>query len=280
MDIAELYKIIYYGPDDHLRGAIVVCDSQTGFQFLYKDDSLDTYSPRDVLRKFFTVKGQEEADKISNPVSQPFIKKWDYIMLSGPNEASIGFLPDFSLSCFLFGDIRHALSFKKPDDSRELSVPLRREYITRDGNRMLTILYAYFEKAVEAHVKVKIVNVSSAFGIYGVIAARTSAIESPAYSSLLFCQDEDEKFQVKRGNGDGDLSLSRSIVGVPLGSELILQFDLCLCSANGDKMMTEFRRIDVTENETSSKTVRLLPCGNQCLIVAEINWRSKRESKP
>ncbi|KAK1394339.1 hypothetical protein POM88_013395 [Heracleum sosnowskyi] len=51
-------------------------------------------------------------------------------------------------------------------------------------------------------------------------------------------------------------------------------------SAGGDKKVTEFRRIDVTEHETSSKTVREIDCGNLCLIVAEINWKSKREFKP
>lgn len=280
MDITELYKIVYYGPEDHLRGAILVGDTDTGFQFLFKDNSLDTYTARGVIHKFFTVKGQAEADKLSNPLSQPCIKKRDHIMLSGPSEASIGFRPYFSLTFFLFGDIRHALSFTEPEDSRELSVPLEREYMTDDGTRTLTILYALFDKAVEAHVKVKIVDVASAFHIYGVIAARTSAIESPAYSSILFCKDEDEKFQVKPGNGDADLSLSRSIVGVPLGSELILQFGLCLCSAGGDKMVTKFQRIDVTEDEISSKTVRYIPGGNQCVIEVEINWKSKREFKP
>lgn len=147
-------------------------------------------------------------------------------MLTGPNEASIGFEPDFTLRYFLFGGIQTLLSFEKPDDSTQLSVPLKRDFMTDDGTRLLSVLFAYFDKAVEARVKFKIGNVTSEFDLYGVIAARTSAIEESAFSSILFFKGEDEKFQVKPGNGDDELPLCRGIVGVPFGSTLILQFGL------------------------------------------------------
>ena len=73
------------------------------------------------------------------------------------------------LSYFLFGDIRTTLTFEKPDDSKQLSVPLQRDYMTDDGTRLLSVLYAYFEKTVEAHVKFKISNVMSEFDLHGVI---------------------------------------------------------------------------------------------------------------
>lgn len=273
MDITELYRIVYHGPKDHLRGAILVCDTETGFQFLFKDKSLDTFGPKDLFLHFFNVENQVEADTKSNPMSQPFIKSGDHITLSGPSEASIGFLPDFALSYFLFGDIRHSLVVEKPDHSKHFSVPLQRNFMTHDGTRTLSILYACFEKAVEAHVKVKMANVMSAFDLCGVIAARTSAIEESAYSSILFFKGEDEKFQVKPGNGDDELPLSRSIVGVPFGSKLILQFGL---RSDGSDII-HYEQIDVTEDETSSKSIRQIHRGNQCVMQAEINWRSKRE---
>lgn len=73
-DIAELYRIVYFGPEDHLRGAIVVRDAESGFQFLFKDNSLDTYGPKDVVFKIFRSEGQMEADQKSNPTTQPLIK--------------------------------------------------------------------------------------------------------------------------------------------------------------------------------------------------------------
>lgn len=255
-----------------------MCDAETGFQFLFKDNSLDTFGPKKVFIKLFHIKDQMEADQKSNPTSQPLIKHGGHIMLTGPNLASIGFEPDFSLSYFLVGDIRTTLTFKKPDDSKQLSVPLQRDYMTDDGTRLLSVLYAYFEKAVEAHVKFKIAHVMSEFDLYGVIAARTSAIEDSAYSSILFFKGEDEKFQVKPRNGDDELPLSRSIVGAPFGSTLILQFGLH--SDGSDIMVEHCESIEVTEDETSSKSVRPIYSGNKCVIVAEINWRSKREIGP
>lgn len=51
--------------------------------------------------------------------------------------------------------------------------------MTNDGTTLLSILYTYFEKLVEAYVKVKTTNMMCAFDLYGVIAARRYAIESP-----------------------------------------------------------------------------------------------------
>ena len=95
-DIAELYRIVYLGPEDHLRGSILVCDAESGFQFLFKDNSLDPYGPKDVFMKLFHMEDQAEADQKSNPKTQPLIKSGGHIMLTGPSEASIGFSPDFS----------------------------------------------------------------------------------------------------------------------------------------------------------------------------------------
>ncbi|KAK1394137.1 hypothetical protein POM88_013193 [Heracleum sosnowskyi] len=143
MDLAEVYRVKYNGPVDHLRGAILTSDVDTGFQLLFKDKAL---------------------------------------------------------------------------------VPLKRVVESEDGNQVLTMLYAFFENAVEAHVEVKITGVESDFDLYGVITARTSAITETPYSSILFFKDEEEKMSVKRGDGEIDIDLSRRIVGVPLGSQLILQF--------------------------------------------------------
>ncbi|KAL1818453.1 hypothetical protein ACET3Z_013322 [Daucus carota] len=60
---------------------------------------------------------------------------------------------------------------------------------------------------------------------------------------------------------------------MPFGSTLILQF--VLHSDGSDIMVEHCELIDVTEDETSSKSVRSIYSDNQCAIVAEINWRNK-----
>jgi hypothetical protein len=137
------------------------------------------------------------------------------------------------------------------------------------------MLYAVFENAVEARVKVKFTDVKSDFSFYGVIASRTSAITHPAYSNILFFKNKDEKMQVESGDVEKDITLLRSIVGVPLESKLFLEFGL---HSDGNKMVQDRLVIDVENIVHGSKVPYevAVPCG-KCRIKVEIEWRCQRE---
>ncbi|MCH97580.1 hypothetical protein A2U01_0018575, partial [Trifolium medium] len=135
--------------------------------------------------------------------------------------------------------------------------------------------YAFFENAVEARIKVKFSNIKSDFGLYGVIAARTSVIVDPAFSSILFFRDKDEKLQLEVGK-DLDITLLRSIVGVPLGSKLILQFGLC--TDDNEKIQVTLP-IDVVNVQHKGTHDAAASC-DKCSINVEIEWRCEREPKP
>ncbi|KAK1394135.1 hypothetical protein POM88_013191 [Heracleum sosnowskyi] len=142
------------------------------------------------------------------------------------------------------------------------------------SSRQSMDLAEVYRNAVEAHVEVKITDVESDFDLYGVITARTSAITETPYSSILFFKGEDEKMSVKRGDGEIDIDLSRRIVGVPLGSQLILQF--CLFSDDNNVLVRERVSIDV-QNIVQDSTYPhpLMLCG-KCGIRLGIKWRCQR----
>lgn len=273
-DLAEVYRVIYNGPVEHLRGAILTSDVDTGFQLLFKDKALAKYSTREIGLKYINRSDYIEDQKELDVSSFPLIEDGGNIMLNGPIEASIGVSCGFCISFYLFGDIHRTIATPCPRGYPDVfSVPLKRVIHSEDGNQMLTMLYAFFENAVEAHVAVKITGVKSDFDFYGVIAARTSAITDIPYSSILFFKDEDEKMSVKSGDDEIDIDLSRRIVGVPLGSLLILQFHLF--SNDKNVMVREKVAIDVQNKVQDSPYYHPMSCGN-CGIRLEIKWRCQR----
>lgn len=274
MDLAEVYRVIYNGPVEHLRGAILTSDVDTGFQLLFKDKELLKFSTRETGMNYLREIDYIEADKKLDVSSFPLIEDKGHIILNGPIEASIGVSCGFCISFYLFGDIHDTIAIPSPRGNPDVvAVPLRRLSESEDGNKVLTVLYAFFENAVEAHVNVKITNVKSDFDLYGIITARTSAITSPAYSSILFFKDEDEKLPVKCGDDEIDIELSRRIVGVPLGSQLILQFRLY--SDDNYEMVRESVPIDVQNIVQGSTFSHPMSCG-KCGIILEIKWRCER----
>lgn len=272
-----MYRVIYNGDVDHLRGAILTSDVDTGFQLLFKDKGLAAMTTRQIGMRYLRYSNYMKENEELDVSSYPTIEDQGHIMLNGPIQASIGVECGFCISFYLFGNIHRTIAtpcpLGKPD---VVSVPLERTIESEDGNQAITMLYAFFENAVEAHVKVKFTDVKSDFNLYGVIASRTSAIADPAFSSILFFKDEDEKMQVKGGQGDIDIPLLRSIVGVPLGSKLILQFGLF--SDDNEKIVQDRKLIDV-ENIVHGSTTRYpipISCG-KCGIKVEIEWRCQRE---
>ncbi|KAL8115358.1 uncharacterized protein LOC141667106 [Apium graveolens] len=269
MDLAEVYRVIYDGPDDYLQGIIVSIDEESGGQFLFAEKDLDRNGEvgAEEIRKYLNVELYTDAKK---KLEMPLIKSEEHIMLNGPTKASICAAPGFSLILYLCGVIYGYVTFSP----EWFSAPLHKEITSRTGNRCLTILYAVFQNAAEAHVKVKLNNVNSAFGLYGIINARTSAIKHTAYSSILFFKNKDEPEKIKEGPGSGDeifIPLSRPLVAVPLESELILEINLH--SDDNGEILKDRVTFTAKEGEQSSKYGRK-KC-NKGEVTVEVSWRYK-----
>lgn len=269
MDLAEVYRVIYEGPDDYLQGIIVSVDEESGGQFLFAEKGLDRNGEvgKEELCKYLNVKLYTDANK---KLEMPLMKSMEHIMLNGPTKASICAVPGFSLILYLFGVIYGHVSFS----FERFSVPLLKVITSRTGNRRLTILYAVFENAAQAHVKIKLKNANSAFGLYGIINARTSAIKHTAYSSLLFFKDKDDPEKIKEGPGPGDeifIPLSRPLVAVPLESKLILEINL----HTDDKGEIFKDRVTFTAKEGEQSSSYGPKKCSKGEVTVEVSWRYK-----
>lgn len=224
--LAEVYNIRYSGPDDNLRGIIMTADLTNGGQFLFNDmDHLHTNHPIDYLIDYDSAELYREADGQLDVSSKPLITSGDLIILSGLAQAAIQAFGGFQLDFYLFGVFYEYVFFHHDDLKKRVSVPLHKIIHGDGGRRQLKINYAVFDNAVEAHVKVKLTEVDSAFDFDGTVHAMTSAIEDPEYASILYFRDYDHRIRLEPEE-EMILPLSRHIVVVPLGSQLILHFGL------------------------------------------------------
>lgn len=277
-----MYKVIYDGPDDHLQGIISCFDEENGFHTLFKDK----YGP--IVDNDFDYSGDEppfapylKPDYYTNKdkrLTMPIIRSGQHIMLNGPAKASIRATPSFCFDFYLFGVIYKTIGIKYCDfDPESFSAPLREVIVSDKGNRYLTILYALFERAAEACVKVKLCNFNSNSDIhlFGVIAAGTSAIKHPAYSSLLYFKDyanPGEKIQVRPGH-DIVIPLSRNFVAVPLESELILE--IVLFGDDREKIVVDTVTFPAKKGQAISES-KPIKC-SKGEIILEVSWRYERK---
>lgn len=276
MELVEVYRVTYKGPIDKLRGIIVCKDEVNGYQYLFKDDDMVDEDISSTMLKYHTFEGYKDVDKQLDLTSKPVLTSLDHILPNAHIESSIRAKDGFSISLYLFGVVHKTSTLKYPHFRPDkLSIPRFKYIRSEDGSRHLMVFYAIFGNAVEAHVKVTLTNISNQFKLYGVVAARTSAIEDPAYSSIIFCKSPGEKIQM--GNGDDIIiPLSRDIIAVPLGHKLILQFGLNGCDndemveEDSDKIVEKIVKFEARKEGTSTYDVS---CSKGVLKV-EVSWRS------
>lgn len=264
-----MYRVIYDGPTDKLRGVILSSDLDNGCQYLFKDEGLDDCNPRDIVFEYLRADFYMNADKEIDKSSKPEIKSGAHVILNGSSKASIDATGGFALQ-FYFCGVFHGSIHVEPE---MLPTPQKTVFLSDDGKRFLKIYYAIFRNAVEANVKVKFRHPKSKFDLYGAISARTGAILHPAYSSIIFFKELGEKMNLEPGN-ETSLPLSRPFVAVPLGFELILEFGLVI----NDEMFQDKLFIDAETDAKKLKTVYEIPCSH-CKIQVEIDWRSKRNPR-
>lgn len=272
MELAEVYRVVYgKGPDANLRGTIVCEDKANGCQDLFNDEQLK-------LRRNLDTRGKSKIRSLDNTSVESKIRSLDHIIPNGPTKASICATNGFSVKINLFGAIFREVTIDYPDRHDMLSTPLDEDLLSEDGTRYLTLFYAIFENAVEAHVSVTITNFSDPLYLYGVIAARTSAIDDRAYSSLIFLRGHGEKMKVGTGH-DIVIPFSRHIVAVPLDSKLILEFSLNASDSvegiedGNDKIVQSIVTFDAKSDETKDDIV----CFKHGVVKVKIEWKSRRK---
>lgn len=272
-----MYKIIYNGPADKLRGMIVCADEENGFQYLFKDIGPNKMDIIDTILNYNTPEAYKEADSQLDLSSKQVISTRGHIMLNGPTNSSISTRYGFTIRIFMFGVMHGPLYFKFSHRQPEmLSRPLRKAFVSKDGSRSLTFLYAMFGNAMEAHVKVKVAEVNSGFNLCGVKVARTSKIPDLAYSRILFFREQGDKIKVKLGE-ENNIPLSRPFVAVPVESDLIVGVNLF--SDDNVNMIEDTLTFVATRDRTNSEPeCRLITCHN-CVIKVEVSWRSTRKPR-
>lgn len=267
-----MYRITYEGPDDKLRGLILCKDEENGFQYLYKYENMEDVDVDNIMLKYNTFESYKDADKQLKLIDDPLFKDSDHIIPNTRIQSSIRAKNGFLLKFYMFGVVYQDVSIEFPDRPWDFSAPLRTTILSNDGFRYLTVFYAIFKNAVEARVKVMLNNNSVSFGLYGLLSARTNVIEYPAYSSLIFCKHPFEKIQI--GQGDNVIiPLSRDIVAVPLGHQLILEFSLHEEDEDNDKMVEDLLIFGARKDGTSTRSIRC----NKGELKVEVTWRSTRE---
>ncbi|XP_017229727.1 uncharacterized protein LOC108204676 [Daucus carota subsp. sativus] len=107
--------------------------------------------------------------------------------------------------------------------------------------------------------------------------ARTSAIERPAYSSIIFNEECGIFIELGSG-GDIVIPLLRDIVAVPLGHQLILEINLSGKDNDGkkdsDKMVEDYLVFDAIDDGKSTKSIS----GSKGELRVEVSWRSREKS--
>ncbi|XP_074334577.1 uncharacterized protein LOC141672000 [Apium graveolens] len=295
MELAEVYRVVYEkGPDDKLRGTIVCKDKTNGCHDLFNGKALDD----DTTFEDNTFEGNKDDENTSEgynddmPLSLiskpnlrsmrrvPLIRSLDHIIPNGPSKASICAKNGFSVNINLFGVIFEEVTIEYPRHDM-LSTPLTEDLLSEDGTRYLTLFYAIFENAVEAHVSVTLTNYSDPFYLYGVIAARTSAIDDRAYSSLIFLKGHGEKMKVGTGH-DIPIPFSRHIVAVPLKSQLILEFSLNASNnvkeiEDGDKMVQRIVIFDAKRDGRNDYLIDFVEKTGE--VKVKVEWKSVRKPR-
>ncbi|XP_017220477.1 uncharacterized protein LOC108197382 [Daucus carota subsp. sativus] len=242
--LADVFNVLYRGCD------MIMPEKQIG-TIKVSDDQNDHYLYKVV-----------DADMTKSSLQQI-----DELMLNGPEISSISaedsLKIDVDLFCGAFKDTLY-IDDCPSDDSIETDSPLEMKIVSEDGKGEIYLLYAIFDNAVEAHLEVKLF---ATFEVYGCIAASTSKIEVPGYAHMLFLERPYSKTKAGPLNPPNLLLHSKSVVAVPLESELLVDIHLM----RGDEIDIHEGTVSFVAKRTgiSTEVVR----GAKWKIELEICWK-------
>lgn len=147
-------------------------------------------------------------------MNRPSIRPGDELILTSPNEDSISGERHFEVDIDLFsGDYKSSICYEYfPANKKLHNFPLEKRIISKDGTGEIVVLYALFNNAMEAHIEIELLtNDESAVNVHGVVAASTSAIPPPAFSSMVFLKKPG--FGINVGYKE-QIPLSRSVIAI------------------------------------------------------------------
>ncbi|KAK1397581.1 hypothetical protein POM88_007445 [Heracleum sosnowskyi] len=200
LSLMEVFRIVYMGEEQVMPNkqiGWIKIKNDDRFQYLYKVEDVDP-----------TMESIECMQDLNLTVKGPTIS--------------------FSEVKIEFDLFRRGVAFKDciwlqwdpyPSDVRFME----RRLSSRDGTELISIMMGLFGNATVASLEVKLKHYSAATTVYGLVCASNSKLDIPRARSMLFLKKHDTGTKV--GN-DGIIPLSKSSVGVPLGSMLNVDISL------------------------------------------------------
>ncbi|KAK1400421.1 hypothetical protein POM88_000026 [Heracleum sosnowskyi] len=199
-------------------------------------------------------------------MNRPAIQPRDELILRGPDKESISSEGRLKIEVDLFcGDYKSSICYKWfPVDKELHNSPLEKRILSKDGSGEILVLYALFNNAMEAHLEIELLTSDeSAINVHGVVAASSSAILQPGYSSMVFMKKPSYGMNVRHKER---IPLSRSVVAVPYESTLFLDFHL-LDDDENDIVEGFFEFLATPGSETEQRFK-----GAKGEIVATVTW--------
>ncbi|XP_074347638.1 uncharacterized protein LOC141686504 [Apium graveolens] len=240
--LAEVFKVVYHGHEEltpHRQIGTIKVNDELNEHYLYKVGRTDK--------------------------RKPSIRHMDEVMLTGPRISSISTENSLTIDVDLFrGAYKDTFYIKDilNDDSVKICYPLQRRIISKDGRGEIVILYAIYDNAIEAQLEIKLLaDDNFTLEVYGVVAASTTKLDSFEHISMLFLKKPDDKIKVRRRRL---LPLSRSIVAVPLETELIV--DIHLLTGDENHIFEGTVKFKAERGGTRRQLVE----GKKCKILVEV----------
>lgn len=199
-------------------------------------------------------------------MNRPSVQAGEELILTSPNEDSFSvdghLVIDIDLFC---GEYKGSIIYQHFPANRDLhNFPLEKRIISKDGTGEIIVLYALFNNAMEAHLEIELLtNDKSAVNMHGIIAACTSKILNPAFSSMVFLKKP--SFGINVGHKE-KIPLSRSVVAVPY--ESVLYIDFHLVDDDDNDVVEGSVAFDAKPGSESEKRFR----GKKGEIVATVTW--------
>lgn len=242
----EVFNVVYKGKDE-----------------LKPNKQLGTIKVNDGVNDHYLYK-VEKVDK-----RKPSIQHLDEIVLTGPRIASISAQDSLAIDVDLFcGAYKDSFCIYNCPASNLVnkSYALERKITSEDGKGEICLFYAIFSNATTAHLEVKwLADYKGTTEVCGVIAASTSKIRTMESLSMLFIKKPSDKIKV----GPCKIfPLSRSIVAVPLESELLL--DISLMASDEQNIYQGTVKFQAEQAGTRKQIV----FGERCKIQVKVTWKS------
>lgn len=197
----EVFRVVYLGEEE------VVPNKQLGWMKIITDDGRFQY--------LYKVKDV-------NPTMESIEDMQDLnLTAKGPTVSFGEVIIEFDL-------FRHGVTFKDSISLQWDPYPTDILYkesriASRDSGELICIMMGLFGNATVASLEVKLKHYSANTTVYGLVCASNSKLDMPMARSMLFLKKHDNGTKV--GN-DGIIPLSKSRVGVPLGSMLNVDISL------------------------------------------------------